>query len=160
MFRDPCVSLTFPRLSKIFPWPTSNYQTSPVSRSPCRRQLNASRCLSCVKWTVAAQWHRCKTAAVLWAVNGRRLQQRPRTSAAEISVTQTQHVRSVSNDDYQVLRPTQHKIGHFGDVPSWLVMAKLNPTQQKHTFTNQKKCTTTQNKRKKLKPGLAAFYDK
>ena len=32
-------------------------------------------------------------------------------------------------------------------------------TQQKHSFTNQKKCTTTQNKHKKLKPGLVAFYD-
>jgi len=32
---------------------------------------------------------------------------------------------------------------------------KLNPTQQKHTFTNQKKCTTTQ----KTKPGLVATYD-
>ena len=40
-----------------------------------------------------------------------------------------------------VLRPTRHKIGHFGDVPkqiSWLGMLKLNLTQQKHTFTNQK----------------------
>jgi len=36
---------------------------------------------------------------------------------------------------------------------------KLNPTQQKHAFTNQKKCTTTQNKNRKLKPGLVAFYD-
>jgi len=25
--------------------------------------------------------------------------------------------------------------------------------QQKHTFSNQKKCTTTQNKHEKLKPG-------
>jgi len=25
-------------------------------------------------------------------------------------------------------------------------MEKLNLTQQKHTFTNEKKCTTTQNK--------------
>jgi len=25
-------------------------------------------------------------------------------------------------------------------------MEKLNLTQEKHTFTNQKKCTTTQNK--------------
>jgi len=33
---------------------------------------------------------------------------------------------------------------------------KLNQTQQKHTFTNQKKCTTTQ---KKLNPGLVASYD-
>jgi len=40
---------------------------------------------------------------------------------------------------------------HFRDVPkpiSWLGMEKLNLTQQKHTFTNQKKCTTTQNKHK------------
>jgi len=29
---------------------------------------------------------------------------------------------------------------------SWLGMKKLNLTQQKHTFTNEKKCTTTQNK--------------
>jgi len=37
--------------------------------------------------------------------------------------------------------------GHFGDVrqASLLVdMEKLNLIQQKHTFTNQKKCTTTQ----------------
>jgi len=38
-------------------------------------------------------------------------------------------------------------------------MEKLNLTQQKHTFTNQKKRTTTQNKHKKLKPGLVASYD-
>ena len=31
-------------------------------------------------------------------------------------------------------------------------------TQQKHAITNQKKCTATQNKHKKLKPGLVAFY--
>jgi len=42
---------------------------------------------------------------------------------------------------------------------SWLGMAKQNLTQQKHTFTSQKKCTTTQNKHKKLKPGLVASYD-
>jgi len=42
---------------------------------------------------------------------------------------------------------------------SWLGMEKLNLTQQKHTFTNQKKCTTTQNKHKKLEPGLVASYD-
>jgi len=34
-------------------------------------------------------------------------------------------------------------------------MEKLNFTRQKHTFTNQKKCTTTQ----KLKPGQVASYD-
>jgi len=37
----------------------------------------------------------------------------------------------------KVLRPTRHKIGHFGDVlPSQslvVVPKKLNPTQQKHT---------------------------
>jgi len=27
-------------------------------------------------------------------------------------------------------------------------MEKQNPTQQKHAFTNQKQCTTTQNKQK------------
>ena len=32
-----------------------------------------------------------------------------------------------------------------------LVWKKLNLTQNKHTFTNQKKCTTTQNKHKKTK---------
>jgi len=30
-------------------------------------------------------------------------------------------------------------------------MEKLNLTQQKHAFTNQKKCTTTQNKHQKTK---------
>jgi len=30
-------------------------------------------------------------------------------------------------------------------------MEKLNLRQQKHTFTNQDKCTTTQNKQKKTK---------
>jgi len=34
---------------------------------------------------------------------------------------------------------------------SWLGMEKLNLTQQKHTFTNQNKCTATQNKHKKAK---------
>jgi len=36
---------------------------------------------------------------------------------------------------------------------------KLNLAQRKHTFTNQKKCTTAQNKHKIRKPGLVAFYD-
>jgi len=31
-------------------------------------------------------------------------------------------------------------------------------TEQKHAFTNQKKCTTAQNKHK-LKPGSVAFHD-
>ena len=48
---------------------------------------------------------------------------------------------------------------HFSKPISWLGMVKLNLTQQKHTFTNQKKCTTTQNKHKKLKPGSVICYD-
>jgi len=36
---------------------------------------------------------------------------------------------------------------------------KQNLTQQKHAFTNQKKCTTAQNKHKKLQPGLVTSYD-
>jgi len=38
-------------------------------------------------------------------------------------------------------------------------LEKPNLTQQKHTFTKQKKCTTTQNKHKNLKPGVVASYD-
>ena len=59
-----------------------------------------------------------------------------------------------------VIRPTRHKVSHFGDVPQANLLAwcgiKLNLTQQMHTFSNQKKCTTTQNKHKKLKPCLVA----
>jgi len=50
------------------------------------------------------------------------------------------------------------QIGHFGDVPQVNLLAwyeKLNATQQKHTFTNQKRCNRTQ----KLKPGLVTSYD-
>jgi len=35
----------------------------------------------------------------------------------------------------------------------------LHYSRQKYAFTNQKKCTATQNKHTKLKPGLIAFYD-
>jgi len=42
---------------------------------------------------------------------------------------------------------------------AWYGPKKLNVKQQKHAFTNQKKCTTTQNKHKKLTLGLVAFYD-
>jgi len=41
---------------------------------------------------------------------------------------------------------------------SWFGMEK-NLTQQKHTFSKQNKCTTTQKKHKKLKSGLVASYD-
>ena len=43
---------------------------------------------------------------------------------------------------------TRHRV-NFGDVPQANLLAgmeKLNLLQQKHKFTNQKKCTTTQNK--------------
>jgi len=46
-------------------------------------------------------------------------------------------------DTQQVISETFHK------PISWLGMEKLNLTQQKHTFTNQKKCTKTQKKYKK-----------
>jgi len=63
-------------------------------------------------------------------------------------------------DWVKVLRPTEHKIGHFGDVPvCWFGMEKLNLTQQKHACINQNKCTITQNKHKKLKSGLVVSYD-
>jgi len=53
-----------------------------------------------------------------------------------------------------VLRPTWHKIGHFGDVPQDNLVAwygKTKPNTTKHTFAIKKKCTTTQNKHKKLR---------
>jgi len=43
---------------------------------------------------------------------------------------------------------------------AWYGKAKPNSLiQQKHTFTNQKKCTATQHKHKKIKVGLVASYD-
>jgi len=58
-------------------------------------------------------------------------------------------------------RFTAHsKQNRFPKPISWHGKEKLNLTQQKHTFTNPKKCSTTQNKnKKKLKPGLVASYD-
>jgi len=49
----------------------------------------------------------------------------------------------------------------FPKPVSWRgIEKKQNPTQQKHAITNQKKCTTTQNKHtQKLNPGFVAFYD-
>ena len=65
----------------------------------------------------------------------------------EDGLTLTVKCRLLSQFDWVVVsRPNRHKIGHFGDVsPS----QSFGLAQQKHTFTNQKKCTTTQ---KKLKP--------
>jgi len=57
-----------------------------------------------------------------------------------------------------------HKIGQFRDVLQaneiGLVLKILNLAQQKETHTTiKKKCTTTQNKHKKLKPGSVTSYD-
>ena len=65
-------------------------------------------------------------------------------------------------DTVKVLHPTRHKIGHSETLPkpiAWRGLEKLKLTQQKYTFTDQKKCTTTQNKHNKLKPGSLASYD-
>jgi len=60
------------------------------------------------------------------------------------------------------LRPTQHKIGHFGDIPQAKLFAwyekKQNLTQQKHTFTNRKMYNNKINT-KKVNPGLVACDD-
>jgi len=61
---------------------------------------------------------------------------------------------------FQVPLHTKYVISETFPKPiSWVGLEKLNLTQQKHTFTNQKKCTTTQNKHKKLKPSLDTSYD-
>jgi len=66
-------------------------------------------------------------------------------------------------DRVKVSHPTRQKIGHsemFHKPVSWLGMERLNLTQQKHAFTNEKKFTTTPtNKHRKLMPGLFASYD-
>jgi len=57
------------------------------------------------------------------------------------------------------LNSTQNR---SGDVPQANLLAsygKQDLTQQKHTFNNQNKCITIQNKHKKLQPGLVASYD-
>ena len=49
-----------------------------------------------------------------------------------------------------VLRPTRHKIGHFGDVSPSQSLGFV--THDKSTHSPVKKCTTTQNKHIKTKP--------
>jgi len=74
------------------------------------------------------------------------------TMGKVISVSFFKHILI---DWVKVLYPTRHKTGHFGDVPPsqslGLVWKKLNLTQQRHTFTNQKKSTTAKNIHKKTK---------
>ena len=59
-----------------------------------------------------------------------------------------------------VLRPARHKIAHFGDASHKSISRlgtekKLNLTQRKHAFVNQKKCTTTHKKHKKTTAGFS-----
>jgi len=58
-----------------------------------------------------------------------------------------------------VLRPTRHKIGHFGDVPqanplAWYGKTKRNTTKARIHQTREMYYNT-----KKLNPGLVASYD-
>jgi len=51
-------------------------------------------------------------------------------------------------DWVKVLRRTQHNVGHFRDILQANLLAwygKTKPNTKKHAFTNQNKCTTTQN---------------
>jgi len=64
-------------------------------------------------------------------------------------------------DWVKVLRPTWHKIGHFGDVPQANLLAwygKTKLSQQKHTFTNQKNVLEHKINTKKLRSGLVVSY--
>jgi len=57
----------------------------------------------------------------------------------------------------KVLRPTRVKIGHFWNV----LLASIEETKSNTTKANihlEHRNTTTQNKHKKLKPGLVALY--
>ena len=81
---------------------------------------------------------------------------------AILTFTQKQQITRLL-DSVVVLRPTRHKRVISETFPQASALAwqgkKINPTQQKQAFTSQKKCTKTQNKHKKLKPGLVAFCD-
>jgi len=58
------------------------------------------------------------------------------------------------------LRPTRHKIGHFGHVPQANLLAWYGKTKPNtHSPIKRNVLYTTQNKRKKLKPGLVASYN-
>ena len=56
-------------------------------------------------------------------------------------------------DWVKVLRPTRHKIGHFGDVPqanllAWYWKTRPNTTKAHIHQSKEMQCTTTQNKQK------------
>ena len=60
----------------------------------------------------------------------------------------------------KILRPTRHKIGHFGHVPQanlWAWYGKTKPNTTKAHIHQSKEMYNNTNK--KLKPGLVASYD-
>ena len=133
--------------SKVSPGLSSLGGRSFHSRGPAAEKL-LSPSLLCVRGTISFRMSQ-------WATTNVR---QKATVVCEVSGSTTVWLIHWVVD----LRPTRRKIGYFGDVsPSQslcLVWKKLNPTQQKHTFTNQEKCTQ-RNKQKHLKPGLVNFYD-
>jgi len=70
----------------------------------------------------------------------------------QLSVTDKYELR------VKVVGRTEHKIGHFGDVPQANLLAwcgKTKPNTTKARIHQSKKCTTTQDKLKQLKPGFS-----
>jgi len=67
------------------------------------------------------------------------------------------HSHSTQNRLFRRPSPSQSLGLVKANLLAWY--EKPNVTQQKHTFANQKKRKTTQNKHKKLKPGFVTTYD-
>jgi len=64
--------------------------------------------------------------------------------------------------DFNILRPTWHKIDHFGDVlhrQSVGSNEETKPNTTKAKIHQEHKNSTTKNKHKKLKPDLVTSYD-
>jgi len=64
--------------------------------------------------------------------------------------------------DINILHPTWHKIGHFGDVlhrQSVCSNEETKPNTTKANIHQEHKNATTKNKNKKLKPYLVTSYD-
>jgi len=65
-------------------------------------------------------------------------------------------------DRVVVLRPTRHKIGHFGHVPQANLLAwygKTKPNTTKAHIHQSKEMYYNTKYKKKLKPGLVASYN-
>jgi len=77
------------------------------------------------------------------------------------SNTQYKNESKHSEMDPMRQNPIQRTVRSVHMCVCWFGMEKLNPnTTKTHIHqSNQKKCTTTQNKHRKLKPGLVASYD-